>query len=45
MLKKTGYQFYSCYSNEFEKNLLTPRPLKKNIYKWTEFLLAVPISD
>ena len=44
MQKKTGFHIYSCYSNEFDKNLLTSRPFKQILLKWTEFLLAVLIK-
>ena len=36
-IKKTGYQIYSCYSKEFDKNLLTKGGFKKILLKWTEF--------
>ena len=45
MLKKTGYQIYSCYSNEFDKIILIPRPFKQIILKWTEFLLAALVKE
>ena len=40
MLKKTGYQIYPCYSNEFDKNILISRAFKKILLKWTEFWLS-----
>ena len=40
MIKKSGYQIYSCYSNEFDKNILFARPFWKLLLKWTEFWLA-----
>ena len=45
ILKNSGYQIYSCYSNEFDKIILIPRPFKQNLMKWTEFLLAVLINE
>ena len=37
MLKKAGYQIYSCYSNHFDKNILFSSTLQKLLFKWTEF--------
>tara|TARA_A100001011_G_C13688412_1_gene586606 strand:+ start:140 stop:331 length:192 start_codon:yes stop_codon:yes gene_type:complete len=39
MLKKTGYQIYSCYSNEFDKNILIPRPFQKNLFEVDRILI------
>ena len=37
MQKKTGFKIYSCYSNEFDKNILISKSFKKILLKWTEF--------
>ena len=40
MQKNTSYLFYPCYSYEFDKISLIPRPFKQILLKWTEFRLA-----
>ena len=40
MLKITRFQIYSCYSNDFAKNILISVAFKKLLLKWTEFWLS-----
>ena len=40
--KKTGFKIYSCYSNEFDKNMLISRAFKKISFEVDRFLIGRP---